>query len=359
MNKEKHVVIIGAGKTGRGFLARLMKEAGREIVFIEKNEELIAKLREKISYEVHFFGNSSEKIIIDNYQIYHWKEKEVKEALENAELIFVSVGGENLEEVGERLKEILSREKDAYIITAENATNPAKRLEESMGNKRVKVSESTVFCTTIEKEGVHISSENYPYLQYNVDLLEGKEFPITTLKAIHKFEDFLTRKLYTYNAASCIIAYLGWKKGYTIYSEAANDTEILRMLDENYKLTNEVLCKAYGYDEKEQQEFALLSRAKFLDPTIVDTVERNARDPKRKLAEGERLLGPIKLLHEYGKDASVLEKTVAAALQYDHPKEAQWKLLLEEKGPEWILEEICGLKKEDKISKNIMKYYKE
>ena len=191
------------------------------------------------------------------------------------------------------------------------------------------------------------------------DLLEGKEFPITTLKAIHKFEDFLTRKLYTYNAASCIIAYLGWKKGYTIYSEAANDTEILRMLDENYKLTNEVLCKAYGYDEKEQQEFALLSRAKFLDPTIVDTVERNARDPKRKVAEGERLLGPIKLLHEYGKDASVLEKTVAAALQYDHPKETQWKLLLEEKGPEWILEEICGLKKEDKISKNIMKYYKE
>ena len=26
-----------------------------------------------------------------------------------------------------------------------------------------------------------------------------------------------------------------------------------------------------------------------------------------------------------------------------------------QKGPEWILEEICGLKKEDKISKNIMK----
>ena len=45
MNEEKRVVIIGAGKTGRGFLARLMKEAGREIVFIEKNEELITKLR--------------------------------------------------------------------------------------------------------------------------------------------------------------------------------------------------------------------------------------------------------------------------------------------------------------------------
>lgn len=62
---------------------------------------------------------------------------------------------------------------------------------------------------------------------------------------------------------------------------------------------------------------------------------------------------------QIGKDASVLEKTIAAALKYDHPKEEEWKKLRIEKGPEWILEEVCGLKKEDEISKNIMKYYKE
>ena len=36
------VVIIGAGKTGRGFLARLLKD--QEIVFIDKNRELIEAL---------------------------------------------------------------------------------------------------------------------------------------------------------------------------------------------------------------------------------------------------------------------------------------------------------------------------
>lgn len=358
MKNKKNIVIVGAGKTGRGFLARLMQEAEKEIVFIEKDKQLVEQLKSK-DYEIHFFGNCRDKVVMNNYKIYHWEEEEVKEALCNTALILVSVGGENLEEAGNKLAEKIAENKKYYIITAENASSPAKKLKKAIGKENVIVSESTVFCTTIEKEGIDISSENYPYLQYNYELLEEKDFSISTLKPIRKFEDFLTRKLYTYNAASCVIAYLGWKKGYHIYSEAANDPEILEMLDKNYEATNRVLCKEFGYDFKDQQEFANLSRIKFLDSTIVDTIERNARDPKRKLAAEERLIGPIRLLHQYGEEADVLEKTVAAALKYRNPKEESWGKLVEEKSAEEILEEICGLKKGDKISNNIMKYYKE
>ena len=31
------IIVIGAGKTGRGFIGRLLQEAGKEIVFIDKN----------------------------------------------------------------------------------------------------------------------------------------------------------------------------------------------------------------------------------------------------------------------------------------------------------------------------------
>ena len=359
MKKENSIIIIGAGKTGRGFLARLMQEAGKNIIFIDKNKELVQKLRATKSYDIEFFGNCREKTVITDYSIYTWEEKEVKDLLGEAELLLVSVGGDNLEEVGEKLSEVLPKEKKTYIITAENASLPAQRLKKAIGEDYVFVSESTVFCTTIEKEGVHISSENYPYLQYNQELLGSKRLDITTLKPIENFENFLTRKLYTYNAASCVIAYLGWLKGYKIYSEAAADKEILEMLDENYRVTNKVLCREYGYEEKDQEEFALLSRTKFLDSTIIDTVERNARDPKRKLAKSERLLGPIRLLHKYNESAKVLEKTVAAALKYHNPKEENWEKLLSEKSVEELLFEICGLEPEEEISKNIMKYYKE
>ena len=177
---------------------------------------------------------------------------------------------------------------------------------------------------------------------------------IKTVKSISNFSDFLTRKLYTYNAASCVIAYLGWKKGYTNYADAANDEEILALLDKNYEVTNRVLCKEFGYEPEDQKEFALLSRNKFCDRTIVDTVARNARDPQRKLAAEERIMGPIKLMYKYGEDASVLEQTAAAAVLYDNDGEDAWKKIKAEKSVEEILTDICGLEKESESYQNIL-----
>jgi len=40
----KKIAIVGAGKTGRGFVARLAAESGREIVFIDKDAALVRRL---------------------------------------------------------------------------------------------------------------------------------------------------------------------------------------------------------------------------------------------------------------------------------------------------------------------------
>lgn len=358
MSEKEKVVIIGAGKTGRGFLARLVQESGKEVIFIDKDKELVENLREKKTYKIHFFGKVRESYLIGNYKIYHWEDEGIEDELRQAVLLLVSVGGEHLAEVGNELNYHLSQDKMTYIITAENASSPALKLRKGIEDKPVSVSESTVFCTTIEAEGLDISSENYPYLQYNADLLEGYSCEFSTFKPIRNFEHFLTRKLYTYNAASCIIAYLGWKKGYEVYSEAANDPEILSLLEENYKITNRVLCKEFGYEKKDQEEFALLSKKKFCDPSIADTVERNGRDPGRKLAGGERLMGPLRLFQQYGEDTSVLERTIAAAIEYDHPKETEWKKLKTEYTKEEILEKICKIKRKEEIFQKILRYIK-
>ena len=354
MNK---IVIVGAGKTGRGFLARLLQEAEKEVIFIDKDKELVDSLNEAKEFQVRFFGGVRETYVVNNYSAYTWEEEELKDILaENAELIFVSVGGQNLKDVGNKLAEVLSKDKKYYIVTAENASKPSQTLKDAIGREDLVVSESTVFCTTIEEEGIHINSENYPYLQCNAELLEGYVPDAATIKVIDNFSNFLTRKLYTYNAASCVIAYLGWKKGYTNYADAANDEEILELLDKNYEITNRVLCKEFGYEKEDQKEFALLSKAKFCDRTIVDTVARNARDPQRKLAAGERIMGPISLMYKYGEDASVLEQTAAAAIEYDHDGEDAWRAIKAEKTVEQILTDICGLEKSDKSYENILKF---
>ncbi len=49
------------------------------------------------------------------------------------------------------------------------------------------------------------------------------------------------------------------------------------------------------------------------------------------------------LEEKYGKDSSVLEKTLAAALLYTPDEETEWNAMLAEKGYEGILTELAGL----------------
>ena len=346
------VVVVGAGKTGRGFIARLLQEEQQEVIFIDKNADLVNKLNADKSFKISFFGNVREPYVVNNFKAYTWENV----SLEDAELILVSVGGQNLKDVGESLAKLLVDSKHYYIITGENASHPSKTLREAIGKDNISVSEATVFCTTIEDGSLDINSENYPYLQCDADLLEGYIPKAKTIKPIGEFSNFLTRKLFTYNAASCVIAYLGWKMGYGNYADAANDEKILEMLDANYAVTNKVLCAEFGYEKADQEEFATLSKTKFCDRTIVDTVARNARDPQRKLGANERIIGPIKLLHKYGEDASVLEQTAAAAILYDNDGEDAWRAIKAEKSYSQILTDICELEEDSLIFKNIMNY---
>ncbi len=345
------VVIIGAGKTGRGFLARLLKD--QKIVFIDKNRELIDSLNGNKSFNVDFFGGKKPSLSVTFSSAYTWETVD-SSAFENIDLILVSVGGNNLPDVGNELKKYVTA--DTKIIVCENASSPAKKLKEAIGIDGIRIAESTVFCTTIEKEkgSIDINSEWYPCLQFDSDAFGNDAPALEGLKAVQNFGGFLDRKLFTYNSASCIIAYLGYLKGYVSYGDAANDEEILSLLDKNYEIINECICKEYGYEEKDQKEFALLSRDKFTDRTLADTVARNAREPQRKITRHERIVSPMLLQQKYGKDSSILEKTLAAALLYTPDEEIEWKDILDKKGYEGVLTDLCGLDKNSNIFMRIL-----
>lgn len=347
----KKVVLIGAGKTGRGFLARLLN--GNRIVFIDKDKELIDKLNQKKGIDIKFFGDKKPPVTVNFEKAVTW-ENATKSDFDGAEVVLVAVGGTNLQAVGENLKKYINSTQK--IIVCENASKPAQKLKDALGIDGIRVAESTVFCTTIERENgsVEINSEWYPYLQYDADAFGEDGVDIDGLKPVKNFGGFLDRKLYTYNSASCIIAYLGALKGYTVYSDAANDNEILALLDKNYEIINECICLEYGYEKNDQKEFAMLSRDKFTDKTLVDTVSRNAREPQRKITRLERIVAPMLLQEKYGKDSSVLEKTLAAAFLYTPDEEVEWNKTLKEQGVENLLVTLCGLKKDSAIYRRVL-----
>ena len=83
MNK---VVIIGAGKTGRGFIGRLAAEAGCEIRFVDANQELVDRLNNAGKFEVSFFGGVRENVTVSSYTACTWEE-EIENALTGAAFV--------------------------------------------------------------------------------------------------------------------------------------------------------------------------------------------------------------------------------------------------------------------------------
>ena len=105
------IVVVGAGKTGRGFIARLLQEAEKEVIFIDKNAELVEKLNSNGEFQVSFFGNVREAYKVNNFKAYTWEHAE----LEDAELILVSVGGQNLKDVGASLSPLLKNGRSVLL----------------------------------------------------------------------------------------------------------------------------------------------------------------------------------------------------------------------------------------------------
>jgi Mannitol-1-phosphate/altronate dehydrogenases len=300
-------------------------------------------LRPKKGFTVEFFGGERQALSIPVQQVFHTEDPRAKQAIADADVILVSVGAGNLEAVG-RLIKAASPSKDLLIITAENAIDPAKKLEHILGNKALTVTEAAIFCSTIEKPGssLDILSEAYDRLPY--DAVRAKAFRNLPKFFIAEgnFPLLLTRKIFTYNAASAAIAYLGAHKGYTWYADAANDPAIVRVLDQLYYEVNAMLCTAYGIDPGEQEAFALASKAKFQNRNIRDSVERNARDAARKLAADERLLGPLLLAKKHGLSAASLELVIAAAVLYGLGKKEEKVVEAYRQGLEVLLPALKG-----------------
>jgi mannitol-1-phosphate 5-dehydrogenase len=134
------------------------------------------------------------------------------------------------------------------------------------------------------------------------------------------FERELTRKLFTYNCVNAMVCYIGHLSGYEWLADAANDPMIAELALQAGRESSAALVAAYGFEAVEQEMWCNRALAKYQDESIRDPIERNARDPVRKLGATERLLGPIHLCIEHNLPHQTLMIGVAAALRYPGAK---------------------------------------
>jgi mannitol-1-phosphate 5-dehydrogenase len=109
----------------------------------------------------------------------------------------------------------------------------------------------------------------------------------------------------------------------------------------------EMLTREYGTDRSELDEhIRTLLQFRYPNPELADTIRRVGRDPLRKLASDERLVGLLRSLDRHGLPVLPVCRTIAAALSYRDPGDEESMRLqrdIENEGVGTVLSRVCGL----------------
>src|SRR5215213_7278635 len=335
---KKEVLIIGAGKIGRGFIAQLFYNSGYKLWFLDASKEVVELLNKEKKYRVDIAREGkdlTQYIEVEGAFTLNNKEK-VAEIISNIDIIATSVGAANIENVVGFIKEILiaaGRKERLNWIICENANNPANKIKEVLlqnanpefqefVRSKLGLIETQVLRTgmlanaeVMMKEPLALRMQDWWTLPLDKDAFVGPIPEVQGFSPKINFSNELVRKLYTFNGTNGPIAYIGWANGYKIVHESALAyPEYFKEIQEESAFG---LIKEFDLDQKEQREFMALAMNKYTDPTINDQIERNAADTKRKLGKDERLAGPALLCLKHGKTPYAYAKAIAAAYHYN------------------------------------------
>ena len=368
-------VIFGAGKIARGFIAHLLSLSDIDFVFVEKADALADLINEREQYTINILGAPEKNYVVKNAKALKFsQEKEITEAIAEADVVFDAVGGKNLQEIVPfYIKGIEKKaEKGGYLnfVTCENWKEPARILKEGVEagiapeareylDNYVGFTESVIMRSGIEapkellkKDPLIVNVQNYWHLPVDAARVKGSLPDIKYMEHLTGFAGFLERKFYTYNAANGTTSFVGALLGYKVLAEAAHDERILKILDGVYQETGKALSMKHGISLEEQMAFAKTSLNKLQDYTIVDSIERNARDPQRKLGKDDRLVGSARMVLSCGIRPENLCTAIACAIYYRNPEDSSAVALekvVKEEGIYAVLEKICGIEPEGEL----------
>lgn len=359
------ILIFGAGKIARGFLGHLAYRSGLSFAFVEQSEALVSQLKAAGAYRVRVLGAPEKDELVSGFAACRTDDREgIRALMEDAELLFTAVGGKNLKALAPVIGHALScARRPVNVITCENWQQPASLLAEEIGvlcpQVKAGFAEAVVMRSAIEPtqeelraDPLQVNVQDYWHLPVDAARLIAPLPPLLGLEPMEAFGGFLERKFYTYNAANGSVSYLGALLGHKYISDAAHDERIAQLLESVYLETGEALARKYGMPLEEQLAFAGTSRTKLRDRAIVDYIERNARDPLRKLGPNDRLVGPARLCERFGVQPAAIAWAIAAAIHYrqpDDPSAVALHQMVTDQGTAAVLEQVCKIRPDEPL----------
>jgi mannitol-1-phosphate 5-dehydrogenase len=184
------------------------------------------------------------------------------------------------------------------------------------------------------------------------------------MKAVSNFKAEVERKLFTYNLGHAALAYIGYLKGYSYVHEPFSDPYLNSIFEAALDETSEALLRMYpeDLDEEEQKEIREDVRIRFSNPMVMDTVQRVARDPIRKLGHNDRLIGSARLCMQQNIFPEKIAFICGAAYCYDYKEDIdalRLQDMIAEKGVKETLRDVSGIDPESDFGRTVVSSYYE
>ncbi len=343
---QKNIVIWGAGRIGRGFVADLFYAAGYRIILVDQSPDLVAALRAAGRYTVVRAPGANQRYdqVISGFEaLTTGQTEELACAVTQADLLAVAVFPRDIRAVAQGLVPGLKRrcatrpEAPLDILLCTNLPHAASQfrhaLEEVLppelcGYARDRIGVVDTLVIRMAPDPPASERERDPLLVWTNGLAE---FPvdrrafrgeIPRVPGIRLVEDMRAeemRKLYTYNMCHAALAYLGALRGYTLTVECLADPEVRAVVESALDEVGRALQAEYGFARAEMARWNAGVLQQTDNPTLGDTVARHGADPRRKLRRADRLVGPALLAWKHGIAPRSLARAIAAGFLYNDP----------------------------------------
>ncbi|WP_343153621.1 mannitol-1-phosphate 5-dehydrogenase [Buchnera aphidicola (Mindarus keteleerifoliae)] len=377
---------FGAGNIGRGFVGKILLEAGINLIFVDANKNLVNKLNHYKKYVVQEFNMkkmNARKYVLKNIKAMHIDDINLIESINHTELITTSVGANNLKFIAiiiakAILKKVKKKNKKILnIIACENIIRASTKLKNNLldllGKKYFEfVNKYLCFidCTIdkiipyfFQRKNNQLLIKTESFGEWIIDKKQFKEsFPrIKGIKTSNLLDIFLERKLLILNSGHAVLAYFGLLLGYDNVKEAIKNLVIQRLVFSVMKENSNILIKKFGFSKNKQDQYIKDVLFRFKNPFLNDNLKRIARNPIQKLGLNNRLLMPILEAKKYGLPYSNLVKTVSIVLHYENSKDEESIIMTEfvkKFGIKLFFEKVIGVNLEYELMNSIIDKYK-
>jgi len=386
-------LVIGAGRMAGGFVAPLLADAGWEVILASRDPAVTTAINTGgISVQI---GTGAAARTLDGVRAIALDDPALPGIAAAADLFATAVGPNALIPIGATLAPLLRARLDARstpvnIVTFENHRRAPELLipalidaDASLAGEvgvRLGVGGAAVWRIiaqrTVTEAGVsYLANDEHecyvdglslvaaapPHGDQSHDDQSCSTIPGITL--VTSFDHRMVEKLWVFNAGHCAAAYLGWPAGATTLDAAMALPEVRTAVgavveEARQGLASLVQASRAGDLLPPRSVASILDR--YVDPVLRDPVVRVAREPRRKLAPDDRLIGPAIACLAAGIQPVALANAIVAALTYAEPSDEQAADIqreLELIGPAELLSVVSGLHPSDELSKLICARY--